>query len=147
MINQEAVIEKENTAEACGEKVYECTARNCRFKGLPKEVRELCKECIVFKIDKNVLIMYSREEWDKVIRRLEDENISADVKRALFAGCELIENERCLFFAIYHACKRDNPNLSQDPVFSLRLVVSNDKVIINVTDISEPSAQNERIED
>lgn len=124
--------------ETCDIRFCECTAEHCKFTGLPDEILNACKGKLSVYLGDRRFKLFSDEAYEKLPEKfdgMENRNLCL---RMICNNTEIVADERCLFLALFHACKRDNPNLSSDVIFHLRFTVCLDFVEIKILDITEP---------
>lgn len=123
--------------EVYGIRFCECTAHRCRIEGLPDGVLDDCAGKVIVYLSGHNFKLYTKREFEEIPDKLKDVK-HRRVLAHVFNSAEIVVDGRTLFFAVFHALKRENPALSDDSVFRLRFALSDEFTEIRVIGISEP---------
>lgn len=113
-------------------KTYECTVQHCKFNGLPNEVVKLCENGILLYRGKQKFTLHTIEGFQNLMKRLSSGLADRNAIRMIYNNSVEIEDERGLYLAISHVCKKDKNNVTTDITFDLRITTYMDVVEINV---------------
>ena len=112
----------------------ECTARECKLYGLPKEVIDLCVEKISVYIGKGEFYLMSRSQYEEYLdQKSGKEKVDVD-------HCECIydkKTQRALFLALFHAVKAENRALPAEVEFKVQFSKTTDYIVMRITNYND----------
>ena len=115
-------------------KIYDCTAQHCKVSNLPQRVAEISTNGIALYKGDCKFTLYSFDEFNEIMK-LFKKNLPLDVIRSIWNHTENFEGERGLFLSVYHAMKREHPELSPDVIFHLQIAIYQNKSEMKVVKI------------